>query len=264
MQLQFYMPCVALSPVVQFFWTIEIDACDKHPFIQRCLAHTAPELIFHCQGRFDRLDAGEAVCFTSGVQAQAQTYRRFIATQKTTLLGVRFRHHGLKEIFGIDASEFTGGMPELHVLGNNAGEIEDKLASAPSHKKRIEILSHYLLGLLRKSSTTSRATLATITHLLKNNGTLSIASLASFGCMGERQLERVFLQTTGMSPKLFSRITRFRHAINISAESLSLTARAADAGYYDQSHFIRDFKTFSGYNPHEYFCGELGPDHFTI
>ena len=61
----------------------------------------------------------------------------------------------------------------------------------------------------------------------------------------------------GFPPKLYSRITRFQAALGEYGSGKSLTDIAYDCGYYDQSHFINDFREFSGYNPKVYFSGQL-------
>ncbi len=72
-----------------------------------------------------------------------------------------------------------------------------------------------------------------------------------------RQFERRFKEYSGFSPKLFSRITRFQSSLDsFGNKDKSLTDIAYDCDYYDQSHFINDFKEFSGYHPSQYFSGQ--------
>jgi transcriptional regulator GlxA family with amidase domain len=63
----------------------------------------------------------------------------------------------------------------------------------------------------------------------------------------------------GITPKLLARITRFQKALNMleTNSSKSLTTVAYEGGFYDQSHFIRDFKEFTGYNPNTYFARNM-------
>ncbi|HTM92441.1 MAG TPA: helix-turn-helix domain-containing protein, partial [Flavisolibacter sp.] len=90
--------------------------------------------------------------------------------------------------------------------------------------------------------TMSRGYNATSVKLLANNNFLSV-----------RQFERKFKEFSGFSPKLFLRITRFNSLLNKTFLSKSLTQIAYEFGYHDQSHFIHDFRKFSGHNPKEYF-----------
>jgi AraC-like DNA-binding protein len=78
--------------------------------------------------------------------------------------------------------------------------------------------------------------------------------------MSERSLERKFRQHIGISPKLFSRINRFQEAFRLLKNNnyIKLSDIAFDAGYTDQSHFIREFKEFTGFAPYKY-QKEFGP-----
>jgi transcriptional regulator GlxA family with amidase domain len=77
--------------------------------------------------------------------------------------------------------------------------------------------------------------------------------------LGRRQLERNFLVATGLTPKLLTRIVRFQNTLNRIENSSdpSLTGIAYASGFYDQSHFIKDFKEFSGFNPREYIKADI-------
>lgn len=87
----------------------------------------------------------------------------------------------------------------------------------------------------------------------------SVKQLSAACFLSERQFQRQFKEYAGMGPKLFSRIVRFLFAANFYGEtSKSLTDIALDAGYYDQSHFIHDFKKFSNLQPHDFFSGATG------
>ena len=76
------------------------------------------------------------------------------------------------------------------------------------------------------------------------------AELARIACFSKKQFERVFSQCVGMKPKEYSRIVRFQKSLwfmqNGPCDNMDI---AYSNGYADESHFIREFKTFSGYTP---------------
>ena len=87
---------------------------------------------------------------------------------------------------------------------------------------------------------------------------LNITDLAKNAPISQRQFERSFKEVAGFTPKLYARIKRFETTLNKSG---SLTEIALDAGYFDQAHFIRDFKAFTGLQPRNYFKATAGlPD----
>jgi AraC-like DNA-binding protein len=68
-----------------------------------------------------------------------------------------------------------------------------------------------------------------------------------------------FLQYTGLPPKLFCKINRFQHSLNlVNANGQNLTNIAYESGYFDQSHFIREFKSFTGITPNS-FAAQASP-----
>jgi len=69
---------------------------------------------------------------------------------------------------------------------------------------------------------------------------------------------RGFLTAVGTTPKVFSRISRFLDVCHYlkDYQHRTLTKLCQECGYYDQSHFIREFRVFSGFTPTEFFAGE--------
>ena len=87
------------------------------------------------------------------------------------------------------------------------------------------------------------------TTLNENN----INEIASTHNMTGRNLNKLLNRYTGLSPKLVGKINRFQQSLRLIArKNQSLTGIAYDCGYFDQSHFIRDFKAFTGFTPSAY------------
>jgi transcriptional regulator GlxA family with amidase domain len=85
---------------------------------------------------------------------------------------------------------------------------------------------------------------------------VNIFNFADNYCLSLRQFQRRFKELSGFPPKLYARIIRFGAAMQRYGNNFrSLTDIAYECGYYDQSHFIHDFKEFSGYHPKQYFSG---------
>jgi len=89
--------------------------------------------------------------------------------------------------------------------------------------------------------------------LQHTKGEYRIAELADYCQMSVRQLERGFQQVIGTTPKTFARTLRFQEAqrrLMLDPE-IELTRLAYQCGYFDQAHFIKDFKAFAGKTPTE-------------
>jgi AraC-like DNA-binding protein len=75
--------------------------------------------------------------------------------------------------------------------------------------------------------------------------------------VGERYLQQLFQKYIGVSPKFFARIVRFSYIFKvIKDEDPNWADVVYEAGYYDQSHFIRNFKAFTGEDPSAYIFAE--------
>jgi AraC-like DNA-binding protein len=257
MNYQVFKPSESLSKFVRFFWVLENDD-NSTPFIHRSIADGSAELIFHYKGAFEELkDNVKVKQAFSMVHAQSQKSRRFETKEKFGIFGAYLYPFALPLLFKMPSFELSNQMPDISDLLGNEGQIlEEKMMLAKDNCSRVDILSNYLECKLMKNDFLHPVTKA-IYHIIHSRDLVSVPSLADKFCLSERQFERKFKELAGFSPKLYSRIIRFGKTVSYYGNtSKSLTEIAFDCGYYDQSHFIHEFKEFSGYHPKEYFFGK--------
>ncbi|WP_461451492.1 helix-turn-helix domain-containing protein [Mucilaginibacter sp.] len=134
------------------------------------------------------------------------------------------------------------------VFGNVVNEVHEKLNEA---KDAIAIKNEIEKFLMQQQAHAESPFTSAITQLVNFNGNVSIAYLASQAGLSTRQFERRCNKYIGLPPKLFARITRFSKAYRMHQKfpQLTWTAIAYQCGYFDQMHFIRDFKEFAGVTP---------------
>jgi len=249
-------PPLRLAPYVRFFWVLEADL-NSQPYIHRSMADGCAELIFHYKGRFDEIAADESLeqSFTSGIHGQSKKFRRFITNQNFGILGVYLYPFALPLLFSMPASEFSGQMPDIEtLLGADGVVLEEKIMLAADNFKRINILTDFLETRIGGNSRIQPGVFAAIQQLIQSNGVITVEKLASDTCLSSRQFKRKFKEFSGFSPKSYSRIIRFQHALSYYGDQTkTLSDIAYCCGYYDQSHFIKDFKEFSGHHPYKYF-----------
>ena len=120
----------------------------------------------------------------------------------------------------------------------------------------IYLIEQWLLSQLRINSTSRREQdidrIMTVIRQMYSNPNIRISELASIACLSKKQFERIFLAMVGMNPKEYARIVRFQQSLKLmqnQPESISLAQISYQCGYSDQSHFIREFRTLSGYTP---------------
>jgi len=138
------------------------------------------------------------------------------------------------------------------VLGSYVKHIIDALANADGFVAMKIIADDFMFSLLSKI----RNPLAIdyiIPEIIKYGGMIKIDNLVKQAFMSNRQFERVFKDRMGVSPKFYSRLVRFDKAWLLKEDNphLTWTEVAYECNYFDQMHFIRDFKEFANANPTE-------------
>ena len=122
--------------------------------------------------------------------------------------------------------------------------------------QRVSILSRFLENSLLKARFKDKTIATAITHVIHSKQLSTIGQLAETFNLSTRQFDRKFKEYAGFSPKTYLRLVRLNNAIKGHKGNKSLTQIAYECGYYDQSHFIRDVRAFTGYHPGFYFSGK--------
>lgn len=173
------------------------------------------------------------------------------------MLGIRFLPHGAAAFLQEKADLFNNQVVDYRdIAGKSVTDLHQKLLNAPTEAKRISLIETFLLEkLIRSKKQPERlAVIHNIMHELRQKDFFdNIDNVASRHGISSRYLQKLFLQYTGLTPKLYSKITRFQHSLRLVTKKESpLTSIAYDCGYFDQSHFIREFKSFTGLTPSGY------------
>ncbi len=174
-----------------------------------------------------------------------------IVRKRLKAVRVDFHPGGLYRLLGIPmTSLFDEGFNALEVFGNEMKVINQQLLDSRDNETRKDIVEKFLLEKRNHLKTPLPFDFA-MRELMRNDGNVSIEKIASFACLSMRQFERKCSERIGMPPKSFARIIRFSKAYRLKEAHphLTWTAIAHEAGYFDQMHFIRDFKEFAGVTP---------------
>jgi AraC-like DNA-binding protein len=170
------------------------------------------------------------------------------------LFGIRVRPGASYNIFGISQCELTDRVLALEdIWGRGCGAaLEQHVLDARNDLDRVTAIEQTLLRCLRVDSLADAVTTA-LSAILSGGGSVTLGWLASEVGSSDRNLERLFREYVGLSPKTFCRIVRFQRALRSLEEAgEGWAAIAADCGYYDQSHLIRDFREFARQTPSAY------------
>jgi len=149
-------------------------------------------------------------------------------------------------------------VPLQSLWGSAAGELESRLRDSTSAADSCHILAAALQPPAAPPNHVQRA----IESIVAAHGEIDLDWLIRETGISDRQFRRRCLEETGLSPKQLCRVLRFRRALELGARGLPWSLIAAEAGYFDQAHLIRDFREFTGSTPLSVFSrttiGRLG------
>lgn len=247
-----YPPPPALRAYVRYFWSFSSLQSDVARLQIKSFADRYPRFIFQEVDRFTPLSKPDGrkmpICFLSGIDT-----KNTVAVMDGTFshFGISFYPHALHIFFGIDANELVNTMPDIGLICRS--DIQRKLELAPSHSERVAIASKYLYDKI----TSTRRIDPLVDQIIQTKDiheTSNVLELARKHKVSERNLERKFKLTVGVSPKKLQRIARFERSLQLLANAgySQLTEIAHRLGYTDQSHFIKDFGSFSGMTPYDF------------
>jgi AraC-like DNA-binding protein len=175
--------------------------------------------------------------------------QQFEFSEGASMAGVRFRPGVAGTFLGVSPSEFTDRSAALDDLWpRRARDLQQRLDDASSIQDAMQLLIASVTAPASAPSPVQRA----IDALTAANGNADLDLLARQANLSSRQFRRRCLEESGLTPKHLARVLRFRCACKIASASgrrLDWVRIALDAGYCDQSHFIRDFREFTGRTP---------------
>lgn len=171
---------------------------------------------------------------------------------KNTMLGIRFFPHSAAYFLHEQLDMFNNQVFDIRDIGGKTmRELHSRLLETTSWNRRVELIETFLQENLLPPKNNKAALVGDVMKELRRADFFdNIDNVASRYGITSRYLQKLFLQHTGLTPKLYSKINRFQHSLRLIAKKdLSLTSVAYDCGYFDQSHFIREFKSFTGLTP---------------
>lgn len=247
-------PQEALKPYVKRFYYY--DAPSAHAFDDLVFPSGNLELIFNLGNGLWKTKKDEAFCTTPAVELWGQITRPLAVRSvgKNFMLGVRFHPHTAAYFFDEDISAFNNEITNaVDVFGPSLSNLHELLLTFTDPKDRIAMLENYLLNRLAASEKKhARIQLVeAIANGLKNHAEGErIGMVSERNKISPRYVHRLFSQYTGLTPKLFCQISRFQYSLQLmQGGDQKMTSVGYDSGYFDQSHFIREFKSFTGLTP---------------
>jgi AraC-like DNA-binding protein len=181
-----------------------------------------------------------------------------VSQGKRRTFGVDFNPAGLYRFYNMPMKEFVNVSPGLEAVSVSLfHEVTERITQARSLGEQIRLIELFLLQLLTNANPLPPVVSESLQLINKTAGNVLIRDLADKFLVSERHLNRLFQECVGISPKSLSRITRLQRVIKLCREDkqTDFLMAAYDNGYFDQAHFIKDFKEFCGCTPGKYTSG---------
>lgn len=254
-QFQETAPSKLLQPYVAGYWRASFNSGNApRPLDFKVAPRGLVELVihlsdFHCDLVVDGQWTPSPDFTLIGMWTEAYEVR---FRKKVEALGIRFKPDGFFALFGIPAAEFTHRSTDMQdVLGIAFRDYCGRLREANSLPAQIKYTEDFLLAMLRKNGQGLPYLHAAAELIRAKGGEITVDELSKKAFISSRQLEREFKNIIGLSPKAYIRIARLWQAQQLIGKSgfANLAQLSYHAGYYDQSHFIRDFKQLTGVTP---------------
>lgn len=238
------LPQEELRPYVRYYWIQE----SNEPFSVLTFPIGCPQIIFH---RKSSLYIPELAAFqnTFTISGQVNFSAHIKSDGNLEMIVAVFYPHTVGIFINTPPSAFYNQEISGYDIGNRQlNDIAARIFDCKSGGESICIFEQWLLTRIRPTLNMRRIG-CSIGELMRTPS-IPVNTLASNVCLSRKQYERVFREQVGMNPKEYARVVRFQKAIwMMQCGSRDYSHIAYANGYADQSHFIREFRQYSGLTP---------------
>jgi AraC-like DNA-binding protein len=247
-----FSPSHILKPYVKNYTLITID-------------NDLTDEVFYPSGYVDlviNVSAGNAITLIDGrsrklpgveVLGHLTMPSRLTVTKGTSVLIARIYPYASSLFFTDSMSDLTNYATDAYgIFSREINDVYYRLMEAGSIEQKVAMLDRFLIEKLIKNEKRHRKTTIICQHICLMGDTYDSKTLSSRYGLSERYMEKLFVNLVGITPRAFFSVHRFNKSLALVLSSgRKLTSIAYDCGYYDQSHFIKEFTKFTGITPFE-------------
>ena len=264
MNYQTYQPHPDLSALVNFYWTLEVPY-DPNNQKQKIIPDGFVEMTFNLADGIKRYTSENDYVVHPACMVMGQRTKSYFIEPlgNVNSFAICFFPYGFASFMNSPLENLVDKeMPISAFLKEaEAHKMEQNMINASDTKERIRIIEDFLLKKLQETNTIKHIVKTTVDALLSSDGKTNISALSENDQSKRRQLERHFKKQIGISPKQLGKVIRLQAALKMLLnDTENLTNIAYENDYFDQSHFIKDFKEFIGTTPSAF----LGNEHMAL
>ncbi|MFN7116113.1 MAG: helix-turn-helix domain-containing protein [Saprospiraceae bacterium] len=259
MQLQMLRPRPELAPYVDKFWLFE-SAIGVPTTDNRVIAPNGrAKIILPFQNALSTIQHGihqdypEQEPLLIGIWEEPVVLSS--PERPTGTIGMELNPRGLYRFLNISLHELSNQILSFETIFGAKGRfIHQKLMDLEQPEQKIEALQLFLIERLQETDRQNHIIDFSVQHILSTHGLLEIKALEKKTGYSKRYLDLLFKEHIGISPKTFASITRFQQFYQrwANAAHTDFFREVLYDLYYDQSHFIKEFKRYTGYAPAQY------------
>lgn len=240
-----YSPDPRLQPYVALYWEVKSTKPLLRPFLYRAVSDSCVDIVI--------IPARHEYSFINGF---LDNYSEYPVGTFFHFYGITLYPGSFSHLFGINVAELSDEMGNLDTfLPKTASYFSKSLDPNHSTPEVIECFNQYFLRLLYSVNPMIDTRFYEALRIIySNRGIFNPEKQMDLG-ISPRHLRRLFQHHIGGSPKMFSQVIKFQNILKVKqTNKLQRDSNIFfDLGYYDQSHFIKEFKRFSGKTPNSFF-----------
>lgn len=240
-----FLPDILLQSFIYCYWQLKTTEELSEPFNYRVVADGCIDIYFELNNPQHNYVMGFCKKFTE-----------FPLDNSFNYVGVRFLPTMFPQLFNINARELSNRYEHLQIVAPRLSDFISTRFNATQQQEELKkLLDDQFIHLVAKTPFNNDKRLyGALELILQNLGVIDIEKDLDTG-ISSRQLRRLFEYYVGDTAKTFSKVVRFQHILKSkpSTQSLQQNKLFFDSGYYDQSHFIKEFKNFYGVTPGKVF-----------
>jgi AraC-like DNA-binding protein len=254
MNINAHTPTVLLKPFIKTYLVIESQN-ELANLVNKVVPDTSLIIAFRYKGRINyAANENEKNIPSAAFSGLTRSARTFNYSKDTGNIIVIFKEAMAAAFFKEPLHELFEEIVSLDnfISHQDLSIMEEQLAGAKNNIQRIDLVDRFLLSKLCNHKP-DKLILTALQKIRQSNGVIKMKDLANTLCISQDPFEKRFRQSVGTSPKQFSSIVRMKSIINSRYQKQKLTEIIFNAGYFDQPHFNKDFKLFTGQSPTDFF-----------
>ncbi|GGD89680.1 helix-turn-helix domain-containing protein [Paenibacillus nasutitermitis] len=236
-----HLPSADLQPFIEHYWIVRWDLRGQEPHLQETLPHPSVHLVFE-------RDHSRIVGVFKG---------RFsvLLQEQGAVFGIKFRPGAFYPFLGKPVSTLTGRtVPFQEIFGMSSQTLEQQLFSQKTAEQMISLAESFIRERLPEPDPNIDFIHNLVQSMISDRSIVKVDDIVRRFPIHTRQIQQLFRQYVGVSPKWLIQRYRLHEAVETMADGdiPDWSRLAVDLGYYDQAHFIKDFKSIVGKSPEAY------------